>query len=503
MEKKFKQLLALLAEADDIGKASGVLFWDQSTYMPEGGAPARGRQSATLARLAHEKATNSEIGKLLDELQPLAEKEAFDSFEASVVRVARRAYDQAVRVPAAFVGEFTEHAAHSYAVWATSRPANDFKKVQPYLEKTLDYSRRLADFFPGYDHIADPLIDFADYGMCASSVCKIFAALRKELVPMVKAIASQAPINDACLRAKFSKDKQLNFGRQVAEAIGYDFKRGRMDLTHHPFSTTFSIGDVRITTRVNENDLGDCLFSVVHESGHAMYEQGVHPDFENTPLQSGTSAGVHESQSRLWENVVGRSRGFWEYFYPGLQKAFPKHLKGVELDIFHKAINKVEPSLTRTDADEVTYNLHVMIRFDLELAMLEGNLAIKDLPEAWNERYRQDIGVVAPDDRDGVLQDVHWYFGTIGGSFQGYTLGNIMSGLFYGAALKAHPEITGEIRQGKFDTLHNWLIENIYQHGLKFTANELIQRVTGGELTIAPYMHYLKSKYGELYGVKL
>jgi carboxypeptidase Taq len=281
--------------------------------------------------------------------------------------------------------------------------------------------------------------------------------------------------------------------------LGYDFSRGRIDKTHHPFMTKFSLGDVRITTRVKENDFSDCFFSVVHESGHAMYEQGIRRELEGTPMGGGTSAGVHESQSRTWENLVGRSREFWEHFYPQVQQVFPEQLGNTSLDTFYRAINKVERSLIRTDADEVTYNLHVMLRFEFELQLLEGKLAIRDLPEAWRERFKADIGITPPDDRDGVLQDVHWYGNFIGGVFQGYTLGNIMGAQFFDAAEKAHPEIRGEMRQGKFDTLRNWLTENIYQHGRKYTASELVARVTGGPIRIEPYINYLRTKYGELY----
>jgi carboxypeptidase Taq len=258
---------------------------------------------------------------------------------------------------------------------------------------------------------------------------------------------------------------------------------------------------VRITTRVREDFLGETLFSNIHEAGHAMYEQGIDMSLEGTPLANGTSAGVHESQSRTWENIVGRSKGFWEYFYPKLQAKFPEQLKGVSLDDFYRAVNKVERSLIRTDADEVTYNLHVMLRFDFELALLEGSMSIRDLPEAWHERFEKDFGVTPPDDKDGVLQDVHWYAGAIGGAFQGYTLGNVLSAQFYAAALKAHPEIPEEMKQGKFSTLHGWLKENLYKHGSKFTASEIVERATGGPMTIEPYIQYLKAKYGELYNL--
>jgi carboxypeptidase Taq len=269
------------------------------------------------------------------------------------------------------------------------------------------------------------------------------------------------------LRQKFPEAKQWAFGEAVIKDFGYDFQRGRQDKTYHPYATRFSIDDVRITTRMDEQNLAEGLFSTLHESGHAMYEQGIAPTFEGTPLGGGTSAGIHESQSRLWENLVGRSRGFWQHFYPKLQATFPDQLGKVALDDFYRAINKVARSLSRTDADEVTYNLHVMLRFDLELALLEGSLAIADLSEIWRERFKADIGIEPSDDRDGVLQDVHWYGGLIGGAFQGYTLGNILSVQFYEAAVQAHPEIPLEVGQGRFGTLHSWLRANIYQHGSK------------------------------------
>ena len=295
------------------------------------------------------------------------------------------------------------------------------------------------------------------------------------------------------------KQAQLDFARHVAERLGYDLRRGRLDLTHHPFCTRFSASDVRITTRVSENDFGDALFSTLHEAGHAMYEQGISAALDGTPLGHGVSAGVHESQSRLWENVVARSRDFWEHFYPLLQRSFAEQLSSVPLATFHRAINKVARSLIRTDADEVTYNLHIMLRFDLENKLLEGKLRVKDLPEAWHAAMQADLGIAPSDDRDGCLQDVHWYSGYIGGRFQSYTIGNILSAQFYAAALKAHPEIPQEIAPGQFRTLHTWLRDNIYRHGSKFVPNDLVKRATGKAMTIRPYLDYLREKYGALY----
>ena len=497
--KKLEELKARLMEVSDLRAAAALLSWDQATYMPPGGAAARGRQIATLQRLAHEKFIDPAIGRLLDDLQPYEESLPYDSDEASLIRVARRDYERAIKVPPSFMAEFSQHVAASYEAWAKARPDNDFPAVQPYLERTLDLSRRFADFFPGYDHIADPLIDVADEGMKAATIQALFAELREQLVPLVQAITAQPVADDSCLHQPFPEDRQLAFGLEVVKRFGFDLERGRQDKSPHPFTTNFSIGDVRITTRVKEDDLSEALFSTLHEAGHAMYEQGIRPELEGTPLASGASSGVHESQSRLWENLVGRSRPFWEHFYPKLQETFPEQLGSVPLDTFYRAINKVQRSLIRTDADEVTYNLHVMMRFDFELALLEGKLAVKDLPEAWRERFKTDLGIVPPDDRDGVLQDVHWYSGPIGGAFQGYTLGNILSAQFFEAACRAHPEIPEEIGRGEFATLHAWLRENIYQHGRKYLPLELVERVTGGPIRIEPYIRYLRAKYGELY----
>lgn len=503
MQEKLNELKARLQEVYDLHGAAALLYWDQATYMPPGGAETRGQQLATLSRLAQEKFTSPALGQLLEDLQPYQETLPYDNDEASLVRVTRREYERATKLPPAFVAELSSHAARSYQAWTVARPANDFAAMQPLLEKTLELSRRAAEYFgwPAGGHIADPLINEADYGMTVAMLRPLFAALREQLTPLVEAIQAQPAPDDSFLYRHYPEQQQWDFGVDVVKRFGYDFQRGRQDKTHHPFMIKFGPGDVRITTRFREDDLGDGLFSTMHESGHAMYEQGINPAFGGTPLGGGTSAGVHESQSRLWENLVGRSRPFWSYYYPQLQAIFPQQLGEIPLDAFYRAINKVRPSLVRVDADEVTYNLHVIIRFELELALLEGTLAVKDLPEAWRASYRATLGVDVPDDRDGVLQDMHWYYSQIGGGFQGYTLGNILSAAFWQAANTAHPEIAEQIAQGQFDTLRGWLRERIYQHGSKFTAPMLVEQVTGAPLTIDPYIGYLKDKYGELYGL--
>jgi carboxypeptidase Taq len=500
-EKSLAELKARLREIGDLRAAAAVLEWDQATYMPQGGAVARGRQSALLSRLAHEQRIAPEIGMLLDGLAHYGESLPDDHSDVRLIRVTRRRYGKAIKVPADYVARATAHAAASYDAWTRARPANDFAAMVPYLEKTLELSREYSHFFRPYQHIADPHIDDSDEGMTTASIRSLFDQLKRELVPLVRTICDQPVADDTCLRQVFPKQAQFDFGLKVAREMGYDTARGRLDLTHHPFCTTFALGDVRITTRVNERDLGDALFSTLHEAGHAMYEQGVGAALEGTPLGHGVSAGVHESQSRLWENVVARSEGFWQHYYPQLRQVFPDQLGSVPLATFHRAINKVSGSLIRTDADEVTYNLHVMLRFELEIQMLEGKLRVKDLPDAWNAGMQESLGITPPDDRDGCLQDVHWFSGRIGGSFQGYTIGNVLGAQFYAAALKAHPGIPNDIARGEFDTLHGWLRENIYRHGSKFTPDELLRRATGSVMTMQPYLDYLRGKYGALYAL--
>lgn len=501
-EAKYSYLKTCLSQIKDLEAAAAVLNWDQTTLMPPGGVAARGRQIATLSQIAHEKLIDPTIGQILEDLRPYEESLPYDSPEAAIVRVARRDYDRSSRIPSEFMARLSEHQAASYEIWTKAKPANDFGAVRPYLEKMLDLSREMASFFP-YEHVADPLIDSEDYGMSVATVRSLFAQLREKLVPIVEAITSCPPIDDSCLYQYFSKKRQVVFGRMVAERIGYNFQRGRQDESPHPFSTSFSVDDVRITTRIDENNLTEALFSTIHEAGHAMYEQGIAPELEGTPLAAGTSGGVHESQSRLWENIVGRSRGFWECFYPQLQGMFLRELSPVSIEKFYRAINKVAKSPIRTDADEVTYNLHVAIRFDLELAMLEGKLEVRDLPEAWNERYKSDLGILPANDSQGAMQDVHWFCGTVGGMFQSYTLGNLMGAQFYEAAIKINPEIPVAIERGNFNMLYHWLKENIYQHGRKYTAEEIIKRVTGAPLSVNPFIDYIRNKYGRIYEIEL
>lgn len=499
MQQKLEQLEIRLREIFDLNAAGALLYWDQATYMPTGGNRGRARQLALLGRLAHERATDPELGKLIDELSSLEEQNDFDSYEASLIRVARRDFHRANKVPSDFAQRLAEHTSRSYEAWTQARPENDFSSMIPHLEKTLELSREFSEFHAPYEHIADPLIAESDYGMSTKSIRSLFDDLRSELVPFVDQVTAQPEPDRSPVLQPFDESRQLEFGKRIITDFGYDFDRGRQDKTHHPFMTKFSLGDVRITTRSKPNDLTEALFSTLHEAGHALYEQGIDPALEGTPLAYGASSGTHESQSRLWENLVGRSMGFWEHYYPQLQNQFPSQLAAVPLEAFYRAINAVERSLLRTDADELTYNLHVMIRFDLELKLLEGALPVEELADAWMARYKSDLGIEPPDHTDGVLQDVHWYAGPIGGAFQGYTLGNVMSAQILEAVQSDHPQVQAEVARGEFDALRGWLQANMYQHGRKFTADETIRRVTGKDLSIEPYIGYLRTKFGSLY----
>ncbi|MGF1526198.1 MAG: carboxypeptidase M32 [Candidatus Competibacterales bacterium] len=502
-EQHLQRLTEHLRTAADLSTVGSLLYWDQATHLPPKGATVRGRQLALLERLAHEHFTDPAVGQWLDVLEPWCETLSPDAFPRLLVDATRRAYERIRHIPAAFAAEEAAHYAACYDAWTRARPADDVQAVLPLLEKTLDLSRRRAAFFPDCDHPMDPLIDAADPEMTVAELKPLFAALREPLVRLVQAIQTAPPVDDACLRQTFPETEQRAFGEGLIRALGYDFDRGRQDKTPHPFAVRLGVDDIRITTRFDPNDLRDGLFSTIHEMGHALYEQGIDPRFDATPLGHGASAGVHESQSRLWENLVGRSLDFWRAWYPILQDRFPQQLGGVPLETFYRAINRVTPGLIRTDADEVTYNLHVMIRFELELELLEGRLAVADLPKAWRERYRQYLGVQSPDHRHGFLQDVHWISGPIGGAFQSYTLGNVLAVQIYQKALADDGTMGDELQQGRTTALHCWLKDNLYRLGNAYPAFDLIRRATGSELDPQPYLHYLYAKFGPLYDLDL
>jgi carboxypeptidase Taq len=388
----------------------------------------------------------------------------------------------------------------AFEAWVEARKKSDFSIFRPHLEKVVELVHRYISFFPAGNHPYDTLLDDYEPGMKTEEVKAIFDGLRPKQVKLIKAIAKSKQVKDDFLFKKFNEKKLNDFGVNVITRFGYDWTRGRQDKAAHPFETTFSVNDVRITTRYEDDNPIAMLFSSMHESGHAMYEQGVNPAYDRSPLGGGASMAIHESQSRMWENLVGRSLPFWEYFYPELKKAFPSQLDGVGLKAFYKAINKVEPSFIRVNADEATYNLHIMLRLELEIGMVEGTIAVKDLPEIWNTKMQEYLGIVPPDDAHGVLQDIHWSGGAIG-YFSTYALGNLVSAQVWEKIRKDIRNLDDQICRGDFSELLGWLRKNIHQYGHKYEPQALVEKVTGSKITPEPYVRYLTKKYSEIYGL--
>ncbi|MBB6100084.1 carboxypeptidase Taq [Deinobacterium chartae] len=498
--QQLEELKTILGTVADLNSAVAVLSWDQETYMPEGGAEARAAQLATLTRLSHETFTSARVGELLAflEAQDLGDP---DGFVASLVRVTRRDYDRATKLPAEFVQEqaLAQNAAHH--AWIRARAESNFELFRPHLERMFELARRQADLLGYEEHPYDALLDQYEPGARVAEVRRIFADLRDQTLPLVKAIAARGDATDySVLTRYFNVDRQREFALKVAGALGLQPQFSRLDVSAHPFQTTFDHDDVRITTRFDPHFFPAALFGVWHETGHAMYEHGVDPELARTPLAAGASLGVHESQSRMLENLVCRSRAFWQGYFGEFQAMFPEALERVDLESFYRAINRVEPSLIRVEADEVTYNFHIMLRFELELALLEGSLEVKDLPAAWNAKMQDYLGITPASDAEGVLQDIHWSAGLIG-YFPTYSLGNLLSVQLLEAARRALPDLDAHIAAGQFAPLMTWLRENVHRHGRKLLPRQITERATGEALTARYYVDYLWRKFGEIYGV--
>jgi carboxypeptidase Taq len=499
MEENYKKLLQHLGEMVDLQEASALLAWDQETYMPPGAAQSRAMQLATLNKLIHQKFTSDEIGELIDALEPELPSLDPDSDQACIVKQISREYDKQRRVPSEWVAEFSKATSMAQESWKQAKQNSDFPTFEPDLKIVLDLRKQYAEFFKPYDHIYDPLLDDFEPGMKTEDVRQVFEDLRPKQVELVQAIIdSQHQVDDDILYQNFNEQKQWDFGLEVAKAFGFDFNRGRQDKSAHPFTISFSRDDVRITTRLKPDFLSTGLFGTLHETGHGLYEQGPSPSLARTPVAAGASLAIHESQSRMWENLVGRSLPFWVGFYPRLQEVFPSQLGGVNLEDFYPAINKVERSLIRTEADEATYNLHIMLRFELELALMDGKLEVSDLPEVWNTKMDEYLGITPTSDAEGVLQDIHWSTG-IFGYFSTYALGNLVASMFWEKILEDIPDLEQQFEERKFAPLLNWLNDKVLQHGAKFQPADLIRRVTGSDLTAEPYVRYLQSKFGEIY----
>jgi len=500
MKAKLEKLNEIGAEISDLSYAAAVLGWDQQVNMPPMGAEGRGNQLAALERLIHLKLTTPELGELLEDLIAETRDLDPDSDDVRMLKVSKRNYDQAVKVPPEFTAKVAKVTAMAFGAWHSARQENNFAKFQPYLQQIVELNQQFAGFFAPYDHVYDPLLDRFEPGMKTADVKAIFDALRPQQVELLQTIADAPQVDNSFLFLHYDEHKQWDFGVDVITHYGYDWMRGRQDKAPHPFTTNFGVNDVRITTRVDPDFLNPALFGTLHECGHALYELGVSPAYDRNALAGGASLAIHESQSRMYENLVGRSLPFWEFFYPRLQATFPQQLGNVDLHTFYKGINQVKPSLIRVEADEATYNLHIMLRMEVEIALMEGKLAVKDLPEVWNQKMQEYLGVTPHSDADGVLQDVHWAGGMIG-YFSTYALGNLISVQLWQKILTEIPDLYDHIRAGKFESLLDWLGSNIHIHGKKFEPQELVQRVTGSKIDSAPYMQYLKDKFGQIYGI--
>jgi carboxypeptidase Taq len=499
MSTNFQNLLEKVYEIHDIGKAMAVLGWDKETYMPKAGNQARIQQLTTLRRLSHAMFTDEVMGELIETAAADLEDAPYESNEASLIRHLRRSYAEARQLPAEFIRRVSEVSGKAHPAWVEARENNDFSHFQPHLEEVVTLVQEMAELYGYEDEKYDPLLDKFEHGMKTADVRAIFNAVKDELIPLREAIVARgSQLDDSLVHQPFPIAKQKEFAHYIADAVGYDFSRGHLGTVVHPFATSFSRNDARITTRWYPEFLNPSLFGTLHESGHAIYEQGTDPDLARTPLARGTSSGIHESQSRMIENIVGRSLGFWQAHYPKLQSLFPEQLGTHDVTAFYRAINKVQPSFIRVEADELTYNFHIILRFELEQAMLNGELQVADLPNAWNDKMRELLGVVPPTDTEGCLQDVHWSRPGFG-YFPTYALGNLYAAQFYETAVAQNPAIIDEMAQGKTDALIAWLRENIHQYGRKFTPSELVQKATGSPLTHKPFMRYVTQKFSQIY----
>jgi carboxypeptidase Taq len=491
-KQKLEQLQARLAEVTDLSKAATLLFWDQRVMMPPGGSSARAEALATLSSLAQERFVTPDIGRLLDDLRTLEEGSEYESFEASLIRVTRRDYEKATRVPPELVGEMSRAAALALAAWGPAKEQSNFELLRPHLETHLELKHRYVACFDPADETYDVLLDNYEPDMKTAEVREIFEQLKRELVPLVQEIGEAGEVEDAFLRQSFDQGEQREFGLQILRRFGYKDDEWRLDQTSHPFQATPGYADIRLTSNFRPNDLTS-LFATMHEFGHGLYERDVDATLARTPLGSGVSLGLHESQSRTWENLVGRSRPFWRFFYPRLQASFPDQLGSVDEERFYRAINRVHPSLIRIDADEVTYNMHIILRFELEQELIESRLAVEDLPTAWNERMAEYLAIDVPDDARGVLQDMHWAGGSFG-YFPTYSLGNVISVQIWERVKEDLGDLDQSFERGEFQALRDWLQEHLYVLGRKFTPQETIERVTGSRIDAKPYLRYLREK---------
>jgi carboxypeptidase Taq len=489
-----RERAAILA---DLGHIFALLFWDQNTMMPPAGAQARGDQAATLEAVSHERLTDPELGRLLDALEPWAVEQDTDDVDARLIAELRRDFEKAVRVPTSLAAEISRAAAHGQAAWQEARAAADFSRFRDALALQLELRHRYVECFDAVEHPYDVLLDDFEPGMTTARLQPLLGELVDELVPLVADVASDAPPPEGGpFGGPYDVEDQRRAVMDILEGVGFDPDAWRLDVAPHPFAQRIAPGDVRITNRYDLHDFAGAYFGSLHEFGHGLYEAGIPPELSRSPLGSPVSLGVHESQSRMWENLIGRSRPFCAWALPRLAAQLPGGLDGTTVDDLYRGINAVHRSLIRTEADETTYNLHVVLRFELELALMEGKLAVDDLPHAWNEGIHRLLGLDVPDDGQGVLQDVHWGAGLIG-YFPTYTLGNLMAAQLWETLRADLPDVDAQLERGDFDPLKTWLRERVHVHGRKLRSPELLARVTGQELAVAPFVRYLRAKLAD------
>lgn len=501
MSSAESRLRAILEETLEIARAISLLDWDLQTNMPPGGVETRAKTRATLEKLAHERFTQDEVGALLEELEKEVGDTSADTDLARLVRATRRSYDLRRKLPSRLVEAIAKATALGMRAWERAREEDDFRLFQPHLEEIVALQVEKAHALGFESDPYDALIDLYEPEMRSESVDRLFAELKAELVPLAQAILERSDlVDDEVLRRGYDPEKQWRFTVRVIETLGFDLGRGRQDRSTHPFTIGVSPNDVRLTTRIDENNLASGLYASIHEAGHGMYEQGLPMEHYNTPLCDAISLGIHESQSRLWENVVGRSRAFWRHFFPQLKEVFPAQLGEADAETIYRAVNKVAATPIRVEADEVTYNLHIFLRYELERELIRGALSVADLPGAWREKTKEYLGFEPKSDREGVLQDIHWSDGYFG-YFPTYTLGSVLAVQLFEKAVEAHPGIPAEMEEGDFAPLLSWLRQNVYAHGARYTPRELVEKVTGGPIAAAPYLTYLREKYQEIYNL--
>jgi carboxypeptidase Taq len=492
---ELKTRLAELADLDNIGH---LLEWDQSTMMPPSGAQSRSEALATLGRISHELLIADRTARLLDGAAAELNGVAPDSDDARVVAVARRRFDKARRVPAELVAEMARAGALGYEAWVDARRRSDFAAFVPYLEHNLELAHRYVECFEDFDSAYDVLLDNFEPGMKTAQVAALFADLRAQLQPLIEGVRARGDqVDDSCLYGTFPTEAQRRLVAEVLSLMGFDSDSWRMDDTVHPFASNFGVGDTRITTRWDEGFFPSALYGAMHECGHGLYEAGIAKELKRTPLGHGESLSLHESQSRLWENMVGRSRAFSGVLAPRISELFDS---GIDPESLYRAVNRVQPSLIRVEADEATYGLHIVLRFEFEQELIDGRLAVAELPEAWNARMKDYLGVDVPDDARGVLQDVHWSAGMFG-YFPTYALGNLVAGQLWERAHDEVEDLDGRLAAGELGPLREWLRENVHRHGAKFEAGELLQRVTGSQISVGPFVAYLESKLSDIYSI--